>query len=118
MKQNGSQQKTDDVSRRGFLKGTAAAAGATALTAGLSSGVHASSADEIRFVLVGCGGRGTGASAQIMNSKHKTKLVAIADAFEDKTEGTFKRLSAKYGDKVDLPKERRFFCFDAYKKSM
>ena len=35
----------------------------------------------IKFCVIGCGGRGRGAAAQIMTSPHPTKLVAMADAF-------------------------------------
>lgn len=37
---------------------------------------------EIKVALIGCGGRGTGAAAQSLNVPG-TKLVAMADAFED-----------------------------------
>jgi predicted dehydrogenase len=85
----------------------------------MTSPVHAAGRDEIRFALIGCGKRGTGAAEQIMNSPHPTKLVAMADAFEDQVESSYARLTKKkYRSKVDVPKERRFTGFDAFKKAI
>ncbi len=109
-----------DVSRRNFMKGSAAAAAGTAAFAGLGSlpGVHAASDDTIKFCVIGCGGRGTGAANQIMNSKHKTKLVAMADAFEDRLQGSLGQLKKRHADKVDVPKDRQFTGFEAFKKAI
>ncbi|MEM7262367.1 MAG: Gfo/Idh/MocA family oxidoreductase [Planctomycetota bacterium] len=107
------------VTRRRFIQGTSAIAGASMLTSlGSIPTVHAGGGDPIRFCLVGCGGRGTGAAAQIMNSPHPTKLVAMADAFMDKVDGSYARLSKQYKDKVDVPAERRFAGFDAFQKAI
>lgn len=100
--------------RRFFIK-TGTFAGAAAAMPALSA--QTSSSDEIRVALVGCGGRGTGAAAQSLNVKG-TRLVALADAFGDKVEGTYKRLKKQYGDRVDVPKERQFVGFDAYKDAI
>ena len=104
------------LTRRNFIGGAAAIAGASILSN--VSPVHAGGGEPVRFCLVGCGGRGTGAALQIMNSPHPTKLVAMADAFPDKVDGSLKRLEGKHSDKVDVPPERRFSGFDAYKKAI
>src|SRR5688572_20148332 len=39
--------------------------------------------DTLKIALIGCGGRGAGAANQALSTEGKTKLVAIADAFED-----------------------------------
>ena len=53
----------NDSNRRTFLKTSAAAAAAgAALTSTVARTAHAAGSDEIRFVLIGCGGRGTGAA--------------------------------------------------------
>jgi hypothetical protein len=47
--------------------------------------VHAAGSDLIQVTLVGCGGRGTGAAAQALNTKGRPiKPVATADVFDRK----------------------------------
>ncbi len=103
--------------RREFLQTTSAAAG-IATAASLGASAHAAGSDQIRFALVGCGGRGTGAAAQIMNTKGNVKLVAVSDAFADKAKGAVNNLSKKYKDKVDVPADRIFDGLDSYKKAI
>ena len=38
----------------------------------------------LKVGLIGCGGRGTGAAVNAMNADKNVKLVAMADAFEDR----------------------------------
>lgn len=106
-----------DASRRGFLKGSAAAAAGTSLIAGLNPvrAAHVRSDETIRIGLIGCGGRGRGAADQAMNTTGPTKLVAVADAFEDNLNSAVNTLQRQHGEKVDVPKERQFVGFDAYK---
>ena len=75
----------DHTTRRTFLKTSSASLVGGAFAAGsIARFAHAQGSDEIRFALVGCGGRGTGAAQQIFNTKGNTKLVAVADAFHSK----------------------------------
>jgi len=113
-------QKTEagDPSRRQFLKTSSVIAGG-ALAGGLSIGriAHGDLADEtIKIGLIGCGGRGTGAAAQAMNTDGPTKLIAVADAFSDRMAGCLGSLKGRHKDKVDVPKDHQFVGFDAYKK--
>ena len=105
----------NDSTRRSFLKKGSVAATGAAVSTSIARSAHAAGSDEIRFALVGCGGRGTGAALQIMNTKGNTKLVAVADAFGNKAESTIKNLSRKFPDKVDVPQERVFTDLDGYK---
>jgi len=107
----------NDASRRGFLKGSTAAAAGASLIAGLNPvrAAHVRSDETIRIGLIGCGGRGRGAADQAMNTTGPTKLVAVADAFEDNLNSAVNGLQRQHGDKVDVPKERQFVGFDAYK---
>lgn len=105
--------------RRGFMKSsTTAAAGAALLSSTISRTAHAAGDDQIRFVVVGCGGRGAGAADQIMNSKGNVKLVAVADAFQQNADLTIRSMSARHQSKVDVPPERVFVGLDAYKKAI
>lgn len=107
------------TSRREFIKTTGRVAAASALASIAIPYVHAASDDTIQVALVGCGGRGTGAAAQAVGVKRgPVKLVAMADVFEDKLNDSFNGLTKDVGDKMDVPKERRFIGFDGYKKAM
>lgn len=105
-------------SRRRFLKTTGAAAIGTALAGRLSARAWAAEDNTIRVALVGCGGRGTGAAANALSTAGPTKLVALADVFADRLEGSRNNLSRQFGDKVDVPEDRRFLGFDGYQKAI
>jgi predicted dehydrogenase len=102
------------TSRRQFLKTSATAVAGAAL----ARPGYAESSDTIKIALVGCGGRGTGAAAQAMNTKGTKMLCAMADVFEDRLEGSLKSLAKKYDASLDVPQDRRFLGFDAYKKAI
>jgi len=106
------------TSRRDFLKSSGGALAGTALVAGLSRQVHAAENNTIKIALVGCGGRGTGAAANALSTAGPTKLHAMADVFNDRLEGSYGRLSKQFGEKVDVPPERRFIGMDAFKKAI
>jgi len=108
----------DAMSRRRFLSRSGAAAGA--VFAGVNAaGVYAAEDNTIRLALVGCGGRGSGAADNALSSSAgPAKLVAMADLFEDRMERSHKALSEQFGAQVDVPPERRFIGFDAYRKAI
>jgi hypothetical protein len=98
--------------RREVIK-TAAVAGTLAAL----PNVHAAGSDVLRVGLVGCGSRGTGAAAQALAADSNVKLVAMADAFEDRLEESLSHLKnqEKVGSKVEVRPEGRFVGFDAYR---
>lgn len=108
----------EDNSRRSFIKKSSllVAGGAVAGQLAMTRSAHAFGSDEIKIGLVGCGGRGTGAAAQAMNTEGATKVVALADAFPDKVQSTLRGLKGQHPEKVDVPADRQFSGFDAYKK--
>ena len=106
-------------SRRDFVKTSALLTGGLLAPSFLIPGAYAAPQNHLKLALIGCGGRGTGAVFQAFDTGHPIKLVAMADAFEDRLEGSYKPIIEKYGkDKVDVPQERRFVGFDAYKKAI
>jgi predicted dehydrogenase len=106
-------------SRRDFMKTSAILTGGIFAPSFLVPGAYAAPQNHLKLALIGCGGRGTGAVFQAFDTGHPIKLVAMADAFEDRLEGSYKPIIEKYGkDKVDVPQERRFVGFDAYKKAI
>jgi predicted dehydrogenase len=69
--------------------------------------------------LVGCGGRGTGAAVNALTVKNgPVKLVAMADVVPAKLNSSYDKLKTQFGDQVDVPPERRFLSFDAYRAAM
>jgi myo-inositol 2-dehydrogenase / D-chiro-inositol 1-dehydrogenase len=111
------------ASRREFIRqGSLLVAGGaigTTVAGGLSlaRAAHPYGSDEIKIGLVGCGGRGTGAAIQAMNTSGGTvKLVAMGDVFPDPIQGAYRGIKSEHGDKIDVPKERQFEGFDAFKK--
>ncbi|MDH5604873.1 MAG: Gfo/Idh/MocA family oxidoreductase, partial [Cyclobacteriaceae bacterium] len=79
---------------------------------------YAGGSDIIKIALVGCGGRGTGAAAQSLSTGKGVRLVAMADAFEDRLTESLKALNVNYSDQIDVPKKRQFVGFDAYKQAI
>ncbi len=110
------QDKTTGISRRDFTK-AAAIGGFTILTA---RGAMAQDEGKVlRAGLIGCGGRGGGAAQNyIAAGGAKVKIIALADAFQDKLEATRKQLesSRRTRDQVDITDDRCFVGLDAYKK--
>jgi predicted dehydrogenase len=106
-------------SRRDFLKTSGQMAAAGTLLATAVPHVHAAQDNTIQLALIGCGGRGTGAAANALGVDNgPIKLVAMADVFPDRLKLSEAGLKRKFGDKMDVPEERKFVGFDAYKQAM
>ena len=108
-------EKTGEVSRRDFLK-TSAAVSLAALTSGAASRVFAAGSDKLRVGLIGCGGRGTGAAKDCVNSSDNVEIVAIGDLFRDRVDRSLAKLKEGVGDKVEVTEDTCFVGFDAYEK--
>ncbi|RYD33107.1 MAG: dehydrogenase [Verrucomicrobiaceae bacterium] len=108
---------SNPTDRRSFLKTGGLVTAAAAMPAILRAQDAAKAAGDIKVALVGCGGRGTGAAAQSLNCPG-TRLVAVADAFPDNAQRALDNLKKQFGEKVDVPKERVFSGFDAYKAAI
>ena len=107
-------------SRRDFIKNTGKAAAASSLLASTAPRVHAAENNSIRVVLIGCGGRGTGAALNCLSVENGPTLVGLADVFDKNLNSTYASLSGNkdVGSKVSVPEENKFIGFDAYKKVM
>lgn len=121
MSKKESKKKSDasQTSRRDFIKTGSSmlvAGGAIAGSLSIAQSAHAFGSDQIKIGLVGCGGRGTGAADQAMNTEGETKLVAMGDVFEDRLSSSLRALTGRHSKKVDVPADRQFVGFDAYKK--
>lgn len=106
-------------SRRQFLAQSAGVVAGSVLTGVTLSGAYAGEDNTIRLALVGCGGRGSGAVGDALSSSAgPTRLVAMADIFEDRLTRSYKALSEQFGQRIDVPPDRRFVGFDAYRKAI
>jgi predicted dehydrogenase len=131
------------ISRRDLFRG-GAAAGVTAFTIIKPHLVRGAGKEKLRAGIVGCGGRGTQAVADMLTGNENVELVAMADVFEDHLEGSLKQLRdpkfigrhagitverdgkpkemtaedlvASIGPRVKVQPEYHFVGFDAYQK--
>lgn len=111
------QTEFDGITRRDFVKQSAVA------TAGVSAGLMASGnyayadgTDSIRLGLVGCGGRGTGAANDCVQSSEGVDLVAMGDLFQNRMEQSKEQLKKRLGDSFQVDQDHTFLGFDAYQK--
>lgn len=103
-----------DASRRTFLK-----TASTAVVAGLGfPSLFRGEPDsrKLKVGLVGCGGRGTGATNNVLNADSNVELFAMADVFEDKLATGLNVLQKMHPEKVNVPQARQFVGLDAYQK--
>ncbi|MCK4293528.1 MAG: twin-arginine translocation signal domain-containing protein, partial [Planctomycetes bacterium] len=68
------------LTRRELLKSSAVTAGALVLTGTAAPLAEARGSETIRVGVIGCGGRGSGAANDCVNSSPGVKIVALADA--------------------------------------
>lgn len=106
--------------RRRFLQRSTAAVAATTLPSAALPTVHAAEDNTIRLALIGCGNRGAGAVGNALNTSDQgpIKLHAMADLRETAIESKRVALQQQYADKIDVPKDRQFLGFDAYKQAI
>ncbi|MEK7784608.1 MAG: hypothetical protein AAB658_04155, partial [Chloroflexota bacterium] len=124
-------------SRRDFIRTTGQFAAASALAGVVMPHVHAAEDNTIRLALIGCGGRGSGAVANAMSAGGLVlgddggtkravgtgaggpiKLIAMADLRQDRLDQSHRALKQALGDWIDVPPERRFLGFDAYRHAI
>ena len=102
------------VTRRQFLKSSSVAAASAAAAVNFPSLVHARASQPIRAVIIGLGGRGSGAGRDFTEAVKMTgvdgKIVAVADMFPEK--------AATGKDNFGVPAEMCFSGFDAYQKAL
>src|SRR5580692_11612663 len=109
----------ETTSRREFLSGAGRVAGVSTLAGLTLPHVHAAENNTIQLALVGCGGRGTGAIENALGIQNgPLKLVAMADVFPEKLSDSHGKLRGHFASQMDVPLERQFIGFDAYRKAM
>src|SRR5205809_689870 len=114
--------QNSNISRRELGKRVGQFAAASALAGVAIPHVHAAG-DEgtVQIALVGCGGRGSGAAVDALKARGvRQKLVAMADAFQDRMNNSFGSLSRneEIKEKFDVSPQHKFIGFEAYKQAM
>lgn len=120
-------QDAHDLSRRTFLKTSAAVGAAVTVTGALSAKVLGapsvrtrSAKDPLKIGVVGLGGRGTGATIQALTADADTILWSVGDLFPDRANPSLASIKGHLAEKqqesrFQVTPERTFFGFDAYR---
>ncbi|MEL6721229.1 MAG: Gfo/Idh/MocA family oxidoreductase [Bacteroidota bacterium] len=121
--------QNEKMKRRSFVKASSMMASGTLLMPSmLAAKAHIDGSDAIKIGLIGCGGRGTGAIVQALQSGQNVELVAMADAFKDRLEGCYNKITdPEFKDwssdepvnirpRIKVTEEHKFVGFDAYQK--
>src|SRR4030095_911931 len=96
------------VSRRQFLKSSSLAAAASATVVSFPAILHAQSSQKINAIIIGVGGRGSGAGKNFLDAAKVAgvdgKIVAVADIFPEQAANGKKHFG--------VPEENCFSGFD------
>jgi predicted dehydrogenase len=112
---------TDDhrTSRRDFLFDSGRLVAGSALAGLAVPHVHAAADETRRLALVGCGLRGTGAIRDAFAaSTRPVKLVAMADVRPTRIAFSHGLLKRRHAAQLDVPADRQFVGFDAYRHAI
>lgn len=84
-------------------------------TLGVAKSAHAMGSDTIKVGIIGCGGRGTGAVVQALNTEGGgVKLVAMADAFKSNLQKSYRTIKGMHPEGVDC-EHRLYDGLEGYK---
>jgi len=102
------------VSRRHFLKNSTLATASAAAVMSFPSILHAQNKQPINAVIIGVGGRGSGAGGNFLQAAKNVgvdaKIVAVADIFPEHTN----KAKLNFG----VPSDKCFSGFDGYQKAL
>ncbi len=107
------------LSRREFVKSSAATLSVAALSVGCASVAKRTPAytpipEKIRMGIIGCGGRGTDAAINCVTAAPQIEICALGDLFEDHLAKSKAKLQEKAGEALNIANDRCFVGFDAY----
>jgi predicted dehydrogenase len=111
-----------NVTRRDFLKTSAAAAAAASLgTLDVARSAHAAGSDALKVGMIGCGGRNTGAGYQAMRADKGARLVAMCDIFMDRVQNARQVITNELAkdnkaEQVQVKDDHCFTGFDGFKR--
>ena len=106
------------VSRRNFVKTSLLSTGAIAVPTLGARMVHAGGNDTLRVGLIGCGGRGTAAVSNAIESSPNVTVVALADLAQSRLDGSRESLRTAWEEKGNyaVTDDQCFVGVDAYKQ--
>ena len=122
MKKPNTNPNQQQKSRRDFCKNTALFTGASLVLPSMSMNamVNVANDKKLKLAVVGCGGRGTGATNQALRADENVELVAMADAFEDRLNSSLSYLQKEFEGtkKINVKDKHKFVGFDAAQKAI
>jgi predicted dehydrogenase len=110
---------SSSLSRRDFSTSALAAVAGGLVLPSLSRAAMRPSRGALKVGVIGCGGRGTGATQNILEASPDVEIVAMGDMFKDRTDGARRelaKLDKPMADRVKVSDETVFHGFDAYQK--
>jgi predicted dehydrogenase len=100
-----------------------AVASLSALPLGSSNRAYAGGSDRVRAGIIGFGGRGSGAVTDCLGADDGVQIVAIADAFQDRIDGSLAKVKEwcqkngqSFTERMKATPDTTFLGFDGYKK--
>ena len=112
MKKDKKKRQPGKSNRREFIKSASAAAatagGMVAIGAQPAFGFHSGVDETLKIGLIGCGGRGTGAVTDALRADPDTEVFALADAFRDRLDKTYRVLERQYADRLKVDEDHKF----------
>ena len=110
-----------EKSRRSFIKKTSTiASGLLAVPLSIEGMANVYGNKKLKLSLIGCGGRGSGATVQGLTADENVELIAMADAFRDRIDMSLKGIQEHFdgSKKISVKEKNKFVGFDAYKKAI
>jgi len=108
------------ISRKDFITKSSLATGGLLLgSLPFGKDAQGAGAKTIKVALIGCGGRGTGAARQALSTGDDVELVAMADAFRNRLDGSLETLNKVFKDnpeKLNVPEIEKGPLFIRRKK--
>jgi predicted dehydrogenase len=109
--------------RRDFLKTSGQMAFSVAALGAAGSRVFAAGSDTLRVGVIGCGGRGTGAIINCLESSQGIEIIALADPFKGRMENAVNEIKKWCTEQkkpveqcLKVTPERMFTGYDGYRK--
>jgi predicted dehydrogenase len=106
------------LTRRDFARSTAIGVGAVTAFNIMNPKHSDAQNPKMKVGVIGTGGRGTGAAQDAMQASENLEIVAVADYFQSRMEGSVESLKRKenLADRVTVTKDTMFGGRDGYKK--
>ena len=112
------QSLTPVTSRRAFLRQSSSLVAGAAVAGAIATPGYTAEQNTVKVALIGCGGRGTGAVANALQTAGPIKLWAMADAFGGRLLASLNNLKPQFTAQLDVPRERQFTGLEGFKQAI